>query len=454
MKKEKIAFKNLEKVKRIIMTPKGEIEDTERYYLQEPEAYRLLEFTNSNLFLFDDDIKKLDIVVSIISGVIAAFYNQVFTSKYSLEDAHEWGTDMVNDFVISTAQKCGYSGDNLEGAIRCLEDNYPIAADKAKNEAGGPLQHHLRDFSHHFSAVGLVFSLITQFTEKVYYTDTAGDLQFKEIEDTDIIGKSFCEKVSLGVVQWFYHMASDMAGSRDSAGRRADGTGIPGPILSTVKSLSALPIFDSRNEKGYKELSVKTSKLFNGTLIGTKFDLRTEIGLLKLGFKKSVPVLINECVIRAYVFIRKLIEELHERDENETEKINWNKVVPKNTNLLNTMLNISLMTMVLLDFPIRLLEELNKQKDDDGLVKVFKKALVRTNYITVSRFTISIARTIDTKFGIRKLRKQRFMIEDYLKYKNYKLCYSNKGEFILEFGNGEEKKIRRPIIVLEKRKDN
>ena len=36
------------------------------------------------------------------------------------------------------------------------------------------LQHHLRDFSHHPSLVGLACSILSQFTGKGYGTDTAG----------------------------------------------------------------------------------------------------------------------------------------------------------------------------------------------------------------------------------------------------------------------------------------
>ena len=124
-------------------------------------------------------------------------------------------------------------------------------------------------------------------------------------------------------------------------------------------------------------------------------------------------------MIRGYVFIKKLILELERREDGEVEKINWKKVVPKNSNLLNGMLNISLITMVLLDLPIKFFKELNKQKDDEGFVKALKKAMLKANYITLTRFTVSVARTVDTRFGIRKLRKQRFMIEDYLNNRPY-----------------------------------
>ena len=80
-----------------------------------------------------------------------------------------------------------------------------------------------------------------------------------------------------------------MAGSGGTFGK---GTGIPGPIVSLIKELSALPIFkNSANDKGNFRQFI--SKLFNGTFLakrdalgkiikGTEapFDLRMEIGIL------------------------------------------------------------------------------------------------------------------------------------------------------------------------------
>lgn len=51
-----------------------------------------------------------------------------------------------------------------------LEKMFPIPSDGNTPDFGGGLQHHLRDFAHHPTMVGLMFSLLTQFTEKSYGT--------------------------------------------------------------------------------------------------------------------------------------------------------------------------------------------------------------------------------------------------------------------------------------------
>ena len=101
-----------------------------------------------------NEADKLDYIVAVSSGVIAGVIDVVFTGKFSLERASEWGTKQVNNFVLKIAQVDGYKGDNLKEAIAYLENNHPMAADGNINDFGGGRQHHFRDFSHHFSIGG------------------------------------------------------------------------------------------------------------------------------------------------------------------------------------------------------------------------------------------------------------------------------------------------------------
>ena len=234
-----------------------------------------------------------------------------------------------------------------------------MAADKNTPTFGGGRQHHLRDFTHHFSLSGLMCSIFTQFTKKVIGTNTHGNLIIVDVVDDTFIGKDIPEKIFYGTVHWLFHMVSDMAGSNATAG---NGTGIPGPIVSLIKELSALPVF--RDKKiGDIEFHTWVSKLFNGTLLGKrdeagkllepmKFDLRTEIGILHEIGKQVVPVLINEAIVRSFYFIRRLSDEL-KREEiksfNDFKKINVEKILPFNNRTIKRMVTVSSGTLVALD---------------------------------------------------------------------------------------------------------
>jgi hypothetical protein len=187
---------------------------------------------------------KLDYAVSVASGIIAGIIDILFVGKFDLQEGRDWSSEKINDFVTTVAKKQGYEGDDLQGAIRHLE-KFGAPSDSVYNDFGGGLQHHLRDFAHHASPVGLVFSMLTQFTQKAYGTNTAGAFIVVPIDKTTFIGDSVPTKITFGLVYWVLHMASDMAGSSGSPGA---GTGIPGPILSIVKLLSSTPIFNNKDQ--------------------------------------------------------------------------------------------------------------------------------------------------------------------------------------------------------------
>lgn len=120
---------------------------------------------NKSLDKYTNDSDWIDNTVAIASGVLCGLIDSLFVGEFSFDEANEWGNEKTNNFVMKIAQSQGYEGKELPGAIKFLEDKFPIAADKATNNFGGGYYHHLRDFSHHPTPVGLFFSLLTQFTE-------------------------------------------------------------------------------------------------------------------------------------------------------------------------------------------------------------------------------------------------------------------------------------------------
>lgn len=347
-----------------------------------------------------DNVKKADrtdYLLAITSGAIAGLIDSFFVGKFSLELANEWGCDKTNKFVMSVASLKGYKGDELSGAIAFMERKFPIAADSKTADFGGGLQHHLRDFSHHFSLCGLMCSIFTQFSSKVIGTDTNGKLLIVDLDDKNLIGKNFAEKVLFGIVHWFFHMVSDMAGSKSTAGK---GTGIPGPILSLIKEASVLPCFRDR-KIGEEEFCVGVSKLFNGTLLAkrdkngkiieeVRFDLRTEIGILQEFGKQSVPVLINECLVRGMYFLRRLNVAINEADINSVkdfENIDISELLPFNNRIIKRMVTVSSGTFLAVDSIDAAIKSAIKNKGINP--KTIVDFAVNINYVGIGRFVIA-----------------------------------------------------------------
>lgn len=390
---------------------------------------------NSEIDSLTNHADGIDYTVAVASGIIAGIIDSVWVGQFSIDRANEWGNDKVDNFVVNIAQKQGYKGDDLPGAVKFLEDKFPIAADKATNDFGGGLHHHLRDFSHHPTPVGLFFSLLTQFTGNVYGTDVAGIFKVVPVDASELIGKNLPEKITFGVVKWFFHMVSDMAGSSTSVGTGNLGTGLPGPLVSFLKEISALPIFQNMNEKGYKEFSVWISKLFNGTLLGkrdengkvieaVKFDLRTEIGVAHELGRQAVPVIINECIVRGFYFARRLFTEIKENDiksVSDLKNINWKNTLPFKNRTIVRMLTISTSTFMAFDIA-------------DAAIRSggFNAAcILRINFIGVGRFAIAIG--TDVGMGIKKSKKEKELTKltsEQLKLMNAKVYYKEADMWI------------------------
>lgn len=382
----------------------------------------------------------IDYMIAVGSGIIAGVIDIFFVDDFSLIEANKWGDEKANNYVVKIAQKQGYQGNDLYGAVRNLEEKFLIVADKVTNDFGGGLQHHLRDFSHHPTPVGLIFSLLTQFTRKAYGTDMAGIFKIVEIGEADwsLIGKNLPEKLTFGVVNWFFHMVSDIAGSSGSILAGKVGTGLPGPIGSLLKEMSALPIFHSMNEKGYKEFSAWVSKLFNGTLLGErddsgkliplKFDLRTEIGIAHQLGQQTFPVIVNECIVRGFYFIRRFFMELKAnniQNIKELGNINWKNTLPFKNRTIVRMLIISTGTMTAIDLADAAIESAIKS---GGVTSpaFLHNMIVKVNFVGVGRFAIAVGS--DVSMGVKrgKVKKEKsHLMSEAICLSNVKMYYKN-----------------------------
>lgn len=372
----------------------------------------------------------LDYTVAVASGVIAGLVDSFYVGEFSLSDGDKWGDDTVNNFVKKIAKSQGYEGDDLSGAVGFLEKKFPFTGDKATNGFGGGLQHHLRDFSHHASPIGLFFSLLTQFTGKVYGSSTTGSFIAVDVSDSGLIGDSIPSKIFLGTIQWFFHLVSDMAGSSGSISGGSMGTGIPGPLLSLAKSLSSIPLFQN------EEFSKTISRIFNGTYFAEhdangkiikdsvkSFDLRSELGSLQQLGKQAIPVIINECLVRGFYFIHHLCGEIKDKDVHsfvDLKRIEWKNVLPVKNRTIIRMLTIATGTFTLVDMADAAIRSAVKT----GFTPAFwANFVLHVNFVGIGRFAVALYS--DVKMGFEKRRKE----DEWRMTMNYQLYALNSKVF-------------------------
>ena len=347
---------------------------------------------------FDESIDKAereDYIVAAAIGTFSGVLNIFWQKRFDLFEAHTWGRKKIENFVFNVAKDSGFKpdGKDLKDAIRFLEDMFPLASDKLTPEFGGGLQHHLRDFTHHPSPVGLLMSILAQFTGKGYGTDTSGAFVILDLPADALIGKTFPEKVFYGVIIWAGHLMSDMAGSSGALG---EGAGIPGPILSFLKELSALPVF--KNEGADNAFSKWVSKLFNGTLIRDtngnpiRVDFRTEFGVADQILSQTKSVIANECLVRGYYFLSRLKDELSRNDVHswkDLDRIDVKRLIPTNKRSLTRMLTISSSVFVLTNLGIAASKAALASKGDTE--RFANELLLNLNFIGIARMSVAIA---------------------------------------------------------------
>ena len=340
---------------------------------------------------------RIDYLIAVACGIITGLIDSFWVGEFSLERANTWGDKKIEEFVIKVAKLDGYTKNDLGGAIKYLEGKHHLASDGNTNDFGGACQHHLRDFTHHFSIAGLICSLFTQFSGKVIGTETSGIIKIVEIKNKDYIGENFEEKILNGTMGWFLHMVSDMDGSSETAGK---GTGIPGPFLSLMKEMSALPFFKNLKFNN-TQVSTLISKLFNGTLLAkkdengkikepVKFDLRTEIGMMHELTRQMVPIIINECLVRGMYFVRRLyiaIKEMEINSFSDLKRIKPSDILPFNNRIISRMITVASGTFTVIDTVDAMIRAAVKARGIN--VDMVIGFAARVNYVGIGRFILA-----------------------------------------------------------------
>lgn len=330
---------------------------------------------------------KTDCIIAACCGVMAGLIDIFFVGEFDFRDAKAWSNEKVNRFVENIAKKSGYKGEGrLKGAIIHLE-KYKVPNDSSYKNIGigvNNKSHHLDDFAHHPTIVGLIFSVLTQFTGNAYFSNRNGDFHSVPANEKEI-GCTFLDKIFRGTIIWFLHLVSDMSGSNKTAGA---GMGIPGPIISFAKELSSLPII--------KETDL--TKKLNCIYQKERFDLRSEIAVARELGKQSIPVVINEVLVRSFYFIRRTFIECN--NKKQLSKIEWRKVLPFNNPTITRMMTIASGTFLTIDTSHALLKSY-------GEIAIFA---LNINIVNIFRFSITL-----WSEGMYAIKKEKFGDEYYKK---------------------------------------
>lgn len=118
---------------------------------------RILFDQDTGIKALSNHADSLDCLVSIASGLLCGALDLLWVGEFSLAAGREYASDRVEGLVQKTAKMFGCREDGTRACVAFLEKKFPIPSDGNTPEFGGGLQHHLRDFAHHPTLVGLAF---------------------------------------------------------------------------------------------------------------------------------------------------------------------------------------------------------------------------------------------------------------------------------------------------------
>lgn len=417
------------------------------------------------------DIDKLtnnadgfDYAIAACSGILCGFIDSFYVGAFNFGELKADANTHVNKFIEKYAKLSGWNGNGrLEEAIKHLEKKFPVAQDniwKGKGISSSKL-HHLEDLAHHPTPCGLFFSIVVAFFGCGVFVDKEGSwhlaktkTEFKDIAKLWIPillsgilrwlvyvaeSKHFEKKgtklpapllkllkliaytpgiISILTVSanWLGHLVSDMGGSKNTAG---EGMGIPGLFLSLLKELSSLPLLKET------QLPQFVSDLYSKG----KFDLRSELAIVEYAGKQSVPIIINETIVRCFYFVRHLIAERKRCDD--WKDVNWHNVVPWGNRTIIRMLTVATGTFTAFDIADAAVRSSVKNGANFYNPKLYVDFALRINFVGIGRFAIAIG--TDGYMGHKKgrLEKERlYLMSKQLMLTDAKIFYKQADMWI------------------------
>ena len=262
----------------------------------------------------------------------------------------------------------------------------------------------------------------------------------------NFVGNNTVTKLFSGVINWFITCAKTMANREGHLmSDIAPSASLPGSFLSTITELASIPCF--RNEDfliklrdAYKNgIGTGSGQIdlgaFNVLFEGAqnKLDVTTENAVAHELKRQVMPVDINEVLVRASYFIRRMIQEL--REKRDVTLIEWKKIIPFNNRTIVRMMTIATGTFTSIDMADAAVNAVSKSVDTSSF---FSNMLLRVNFVGVGRFTIAIS--VDLSMGVSKsiLTSKRIRLQqEQLLLLDAKVYYKHKGMWKAAENTGE-----------------
>ena len=246
---------------------------------------------------YHDKCDKYDYLFAVGCGAVAGMVDIFLVGSPMDSKLGKWTDAQVDKAVMGFAKTCGWSPrlgqeDNVKSAIGFLEKKFPVNYDQRHSGDVGNLfsmsakNHHMKSLAHSPDIIGLFFSILNQFTSTASFLDN-GELITIPTDTYELQGHNFIAKLFCGVVNWFGHIMSDIAGSSGAEGR-GSGIVIPFYELFQLCDFGSFQVGENRNT-----LAIVATKVFQ-----EGYDAR-------FGLTMAIPVVLCDLSIKLVWAIRR-----------------------------------------------------------------------------------------------------------------------------------------------------
>ena len=179
---------------------------------------------------------KYDYLTAVGCGVIAGLVDSFFIGMPGESKLGGWTDTQVDKAIIGFSKLCGWKNDGgVAKAIEFLERKFHVnydhrhSGDVENRFTMAANNHHMKSLAHSPDVIGLFFSILNQFTSTATYLDN-GRLITIATDTMELQGHTFVAKLFCGIVNWFGHLMSDVAGSSKARSNSGRGSGIVIPF--------------------------------------------------------------------------------------------------------------------------------------------------------------------------------------------------------------------------------
>lgn len=255
---------------------------------------------NRKLLKNSDKCDRYDYLASVACGAIGGMIDIFFVGSPGNSGLVDWTDSQVDNAVKGFAKLTGWNPregkeGNVASAIGFLENKFKVNYDQRyAKDVGNAFgmstkNHHMMSLSHSPDIVGLFFSLLNQFTSTSSFIAN-GQLIHIQSGTFELMGGNFIAKIFCGIVNWFGHIMSDIAGSSGSRGNAGRGTGV------------VIPFYEFFQFCKFGKFRVGQDKQDLATIAVRAFQEGYDF---RFGLASAVPVIVTDLSIRLIWSLRR-----------------------------------------------------------------------------------------------------------------------------------------------------